>query len=91
MSPVSHVQPDVPPTLLLHGGRDQLVPVAETQKLANDLNVFGVPHETVILPYAQHEFDSLFNGWGAQLARPIILQFLTHQLALGSENLNRLV
>ena len=79
-SPVTHVQLGTPPTLLFHGGRDQFVRLEHMERLGKRLLNAGVPHEMVSLPYAQHGFDVLFDGWGAQLARPLVLRFLRARL-----------
>lgn len=75
-SPTAHVNSHTPPTLLFHGGRDQLVRDEHTTRLAQRLQAAGVPHRAVLLPYAQHAFDYNFDGWGSQLARQMILDFL---------------
>ena len=79
-SPVTHVRPETtPPTLLLHGGHDQLVNANHMRLLSQGLHAAGVPHRTVLIPYAQHGFDYNLNGWGSQIVQPIMLEFLeTH-------------
>lgn len=76
-SPVTHVGRSTPPTLLFHGGHDQYVRVQQTTRLAERLRATGVPHKAVILPYAQHGFDFVFDGWGGQIAQETIARFLT--------------
>ena len=75
-SPVSHVARNTPATLLIHGGRDQLVRPENMNLLAGKLNEAGAPHKTLFIPYAQHGFDYNFNGWGAQISEAAILDFL---------------
>ena len=75
-SPVSHVGAGTPPTLLIHGGRDQLVRSENMTRLAEKLKAADVPHKALFIPYAQHGFDYNSSGWGAQIARPVILDFL---------------
>ena len=75
-SPIAHVTSRTTPTLLIHGGRDQLVREENARRLANRLSDAGVTHETVFIPYAQHGFDYNFRGWGAQIVRPVMLDFL---------------
>jgi acetyl esterase/lipase len=79
-APLSHVGPATPPTLLFHGGRDALVSPRHGVFLANELRAGGVPHQLVVLPYAQHGFDYNNHGWGAQIVRPILLRFLRAHL-----------
>ena len=75
-SPSAQINANTPPTLLIHGGKDQLVLKENLDILAAKLEEANVPHETLILPYAQHGFDYNFNGWGSQISRPVILDFL---------------
>jgi len=79
-SPVTHVSPGTAPTLLFHGGRDQYVLRAHMDRLGSRLQSAGVAHRTVSLPYGQHGFDVLFDGWSAQLVRPLLLRFLRDHL-----------
>lgn len=75
-SPINHVSADTPPTLLLHGGRDQLVGQHHAELLVERLQSANVPHQAVFIPYAQHGFDYHFSGWGSQIAQPVLLRFL---------------
>jgi len=87
-SPVSYADRNLPPTLLIHGGRDQLVRDEHMSLLMRSLQSShdndthaggGSPHKAILLPYAQHGFDYNFNGWGAQVTQPVLLDFLdTH-------------
>ena len=61
-SPVAPVDYATPPTLLIHGGQDQLVRRENMKFLAGKLTEANVPHETLLIPYAQHGFDYNFNG-----------------------------
>jgi acetyl esterase/lipase len=76
LSPVERATRGVPPTLLIHGGRDQIVRVEQTTRLDAKLAALGVPHETLVVPYAQHAFDFIAGGLGAQLAEDAVLRFL---------------
>jgi len=75
-SPIAHVDAGTPTTLLLHGGHDQLVKSENMRMLAERLSEAGVKHKTLFIPYAQHGFDYNFNGWGAQISQPVILDFI---------------
>jgi acetyl esterase/lipase len=78
-SVTSHVDERTPPTLLFHGGHDQLVRDENMSLLAERLRQQRVAHRAVFIPYAQHAFDYNYNGWGSQIARRLISQFLrTH-------------
>ncbi len=77
VSPVSHVNArTTPPTLLIHGGHDQLVRSENMELLGGKLKKAGTPHRELFIPYAQHGFDYNFRGWGAQIVRPLLLDFL---------------
>jgi acetyl esterase/lipase len=75
-SPLSHISDKTPPTLLIHGGQDQLVRSVNMEFLDEKLTEVNVPHQTILIPYAQHGFDYNFNGFGAQIVQPEILKFL---------------
>lgn len=75
-APISYVDARTPPTLMLHGNRDQLVGYQHTERLAATLEAAGVAHREIYLPYAQHVFDYNFNGWGSQIVQPVLLEFL---------------
>jgi acetyl esterase/lipase len=56
-SPVTHVTPDAPPFLLVHGTADWLVPYAQSEQLSAALTAAGVPARLVPVEGAQHIFD----------------------------------
>jgi acetyl esterase/lipase len=56
-SPVDQVSPADPPTFLVHGGTDPLVPVSQSQELAAALRQAGVPNQLVVIPGAGHNLD----------------------------------
>ncbi len=76
LSPVSRVGPRAPPTFLAHGGDDQIVPPAQSELLADRLREAGVSHRLVELPWANHTFDFLWDGWGSQITRSTLQEFL---------------
>jgi len=53
-SPVSHVGPDAPPFLIMHGTADSLVPVTQSQALAAALTRAGAEVELITVPGAEH-------------------------------------
>jgi acetyl esterase/lipase len=79
-SATTHVNAQTPPTLLFHGGRDQLVNDRHMTLLTERLSQHAVPHRALLIPYAQHAFDYNFDGWGSQLTRSLLLQFLREHL-----------
>ena len=58
-SPINFVTPQSAPTLLLHGGKDSLVPVSQSKELKAKLDNAGVPTELIIYPNEGH------GWWGA--------------------------
>jgi acetyl esterase/lipase len=58
-SPVTHVRSGCPPTLLMHGNHDVLVPVEPTCALHAKLVEASVPAINVVFPWTDHGFDLL--------------------------------
>jgi acetyl esterase/lipase len=58
-SPITHVHPDCPPTLLIQGDKDMLVPLEITIALYQKLIKSGVPAINVVFSGAEHGFDLL--------------------------------
>ena len=56
-SPITHVTPDAPPFLLVHGTADWLVPYAQSEQLHAALTGAGVDSRLVPVDNAQHIFD----------------------------------
>ncbi len=75
-SPTTRVDGKTPPTLLIHGGQDQLVKSENMDLLAEKLQAANVSHKVLFVSYAQHGFDYNFNGWGAQVTKFVTLDFL---------------
>ena len=80
LSPISRIDPGDPPTFLAHGGDDEIVPPGESEHLAGRLREAGVPHRLVELPWANHTFDFLWGGWGSQITRSSLEEFLESRL-----------
>lgn len=60
-SPVTYVDKNDPPFLIIHGEKDQLVSTKQSQLLSSWLNVEGVPNELVIVKDAPH-FGEMFDS-----------------------------
>jgi len=58
-SPINHVHPGCPPTLLIQGEQDMLVSPDETRALYTKLVEAGVPSVYVNFPFTEHAFDLL--------------------------------
>ncbi|WP_164018951.1 alpha/beta hydrolase [Pyxidicoccus trucidator] len=83
LSPLTHVGPEAPPTLLVHGGADSEVPLDASQALATRLGQARVPHQLFTLPYAEHAFDVWDGGFGRQLAQALVGRFLQQHVPVG--------
>ena len=55
-SPLLFVSPDDPPTLLIHGDADELVPVSNSHILNSAFQEHGVRNELIIIPGAGHGY-----------------------------------
>jgi len=75
-SPLTHVRANVPPTLIVHGTHDQIVPVTQGRTLVAVLRDTGARHRDVELPYASHWFDLIWGSPNTQHARAALVDFL---------------
>lgn len=82
-SPITYVRAGLPPTLLLHGTRDHVVPYAQSVELADRLEAVDVPHELVPIPYGEHAYDVAWGDWGTQISRKVFGDFLTRYFPVG--------
>jgi dipeptidyl aminopeptidase/acylaminoacyl peptidase len=57
-SPISHVTPDAPPFLLIHGDRDEVVPLEQSQRMYDRLVQANVPAQLVVVRNAAHSFTA---------------------------------
>jgi acetyl esterase/lipase len=84
VSPINHVSPDDPPTLIIHGDADKLVPIQQAEIIVEKLKEAGVEAKLVVKPGAVHGwagmdkdiiafadwFDEHLKGRGASKAEP---------------------
>jgi acetyl esterase/lipase len=54
-SPIYFVSPSFPPTLLIHGDKDQLVPLQQSQSMSAALQQANVEHNLIISPGTGHD------------------------------------
>lgn len=76
LSPVDHVRPGLPPTLLLLGSADHFVYPEQVTAYDRRLRAAGVPGRLLVVPHADHVFDFPFGSPGAQITRPAVARFL---------------
>jgi dipeptidyl aminopeptidase/acylaminoacyl peptidase len=80
-SPISHVTPDDPPFLLIHGDRDELVPLEQSQLMYERLLQEAVPAQLVVVENASHSFTAP-GGTRPTVSEinQILLEFLSRYL-----------
>jgi acetyl esterase/lipase len=61
ISPFYHVTPDDPPTLIIHGDADKLVPIQQAEIIISRLKEVKVPAELVVRKGAAHGWPKLVN------------------------------
>lgn len=76
-SPIASADPKDPPFLILHGTGDKLVPVEQSEILAEALKKVGVEQELVIVEGAPHSFDLQPKQ---RDLRPLVLAFFDKHL-----------
>jgi dipeptidyl aminopeptidase/acylaminoacyl peptidase len=54
LSPLTYVRSGLPPTLIIHGDVDEMVPYQESLKLRDALTAAQVPNELVTIPGGKH-------------------------------------
>ncbi|NLX08633.1 MAG: alpha/beta hydrolase [Chloroflexi bacterium] len=75
-SPVMQVRPGLPPTLLIHGQRDRLMPPVHSELLANTLRAAGVTTVLLRIPWGRHGVDSLLVGLTGPMIQYDVDRFL---------------
>lgn len=76
-SPLQMAHADCPPTLLMHGGRDELVYPKQSQRLAATLARLGVQHQFIETPWDTHGFDANLKGPGGLIWTHALEHFLS--------------
>ncbi len=61
ISPVYHASSDDPPTLIIHGDADLLVPIQQAELILDKLKSAGVETKLVVKKGAQHGWPDLFK------------------------------
>jgi carboxymethylenebutenolidase len=74
----------MPPTLIIHGGKDRLVLAQQAQELDRILTDAGRPHQLKLYPDAEHAFNfegsNAYNAGDTQDAWTVTLDFLAQYL-----------
>jgi acetyl esterase/lipase len=61
ISPVTHVSADDPPTLLIHGDQDKLVPLQQSELILARFKEVGVPAKLIIKKGAAHGWVTMYE------------------------------
>ncbi len=77
VSPLLHVSKDDPPTLLIHGDKDDLVKLDNSERIDAALKKEGVPCELIVITGAGHGF----NGEQSKQASVALIQWFDKYLA----------
>ncbi len=80
-TPLTYLTPecDVPPILIIHGGRDHMVPFQQSVLLYERLRELGKQVEFIKVLNANHAF----NGFHCDEARAAVLEFIERQIGPG--------
>jgi acetyl esterase/lipase len=79
-SPINAVKPNLPPSLLIYGGKDHIIQSKYGEYLANSLRSQGNRVVFIKIPWADHAFDAVFSGLSNQLALYYTERFLAWAL-----------
>lgn len=77
ISPIDFVSADDPATLLVHGDADELVPIANSERMHAALKAAGVNTKFVVIEGAPH---GLFTGVGGELAAKSLIGWFDQYL-----------
>jgi acetyl esterase/lipase len=61
ISPITHVNAESAPTLMLHGDKDDLVPIQQSEIMLEKLKKAGVPAELIVRKGAGHVWPTMLN------------------------------
>lgn len=61
ISPITHVSRDDPPTLIIHGDKDQLVPLQQSEKMVAKLKEAGVPSNLIVKKDCGHGWITILK------------------------------
>ncbi len=81
VSPLLHVTPDDPPTLLVHGDKDDLVPLNNSERIHDAFTAQGVDSDLIVVKGAGHGFPGEDN----KLATRALIGWFNEHLAAKAE------
>jgi len=77
-SPIHYLTPEAPPTLLIHGEEDRVVPYSQSQILQRGLDSLGIPNDLHPLPGVDHAFRDATESQKEQVQQWITDFALAH-------------
>lgn len=75
---MNYVNANTPPTLMIHGQKDEMVAYGHNIRLKKVLDQHGIKNTIVTLPWATHGFDYNFSGPSGQISTYAIEYFLKY-------------
>jgi acetyl esterase/lipase len=88
-SPIHHVRPGCPPTLLFQGAHDAVVPLEAARRLHRSLEAAGVPVVYVEYPWTEHAFDLMYPPLANPAARAALYDLERFLALVASKQLRR--
>jgi len=79
-SPINYIRKGLPPTLIVHGQRDNIVEFSFAKAFHQQLQAAGNKAILLDIPWAEHAFDAVFHGPSNQLALYYTERFLAWAL-----------
>ncbi|WHY76614.1 alpha/beta hydrolase [Neobacillus sp. WH10] len=78
--PLQSINPEYPPTLLLHGTMDEDVPYEQSVLMSDALQTAGVENKLITIPNGKHVFDEDWQNPVVKEAFTEVIQFLRKHL-----------
>ena len=82
-SPITHVTKDASPTLLIHGEKDELVPLHQSELMKAALDKVGVENQLIVVKNAGHGFKGADDGEVQQALTRAVIWLMGHARAKG--------
>ncbi len=79
-SPINYLDSLAPPTLIIHGEADQVVPLSQSLLLAGRLDSLGINNPQHYMPGTNHAFQDATDEQKAEMQQ-IIVEFILNQTA----------
>ena len=80
LAPGNYITASTPPTNIVLGAGDVIVPTKETYELDAALEQAGIAHQTVTIPYANHGFDAVDGNMGNRAYLDLSLRWFEQYL-----------